>query len=243
VRSLEKKHAKIALEKQKNNEMIKDKNERENSKLLSRSFFLNLFFVCGVVVVGFFFFFSETIKQKEKGGGDTKTKQKRGLILKNYFFKKTKKQVRTNSSFLVAFTTETAGESEIAGHKSDALGVEGQEVGISEKPGDVGFGSFLEGHEGGGLPLHHCTRLVIRGGDFTDETLEGSLAHEGVDGALVLLDFAEGDGAGAPAELAFLLGLTGDGRGSVGLLLLDLLGGTSGLLDLLDGHFFFFFSR
>ena len=105
---------------------------------------------------------------------------------------------------------------EVTSHEGDALGVEGAEVGVAEEAGDVGFGRLLEGGDGGRLPAE---TVLVAGGELTDEALEGGLAHEEVGGLLVLLDLAEGDGAGSPAELLGAGGLGGLSLGGAGLLL------------------------
>ena len=118
---------------------------------------------------------------------------------------------------------------EITSHEGDTLGVESAEVGITEETSDVGFSCFLESSNGGSLPAE---TVLVAGGEFTDEALEGSLAHEEVSGLLVLLDLAEGDGAGSPAELLGARGLGGLSLSLTGLLLG--LGDSGGLCA---GHF------
>ena len=132
-----------------------------------------------------------------------------------FYFKQTK-SFFVFDAFLGALATEAAGELEIAGEEGDALGVEGQEVGVGEEAGDVRLGRLLEGGDGGRLPAE---TVLVAGGELTDEALEGSLAEEEVGGLLVLLDLAEGDGAGSPAELLGAGGLGGLGLGGAGLLL------------------------
>ena len=105
---------------------------------------------------------------------------------------------------------------EIASHEGDALGVEGAEVGVREETSDVGFSRFLEGSDGGGLPAE---TVFVASGELTDEALEGGLAHEEISGLLVLLDLAEGDSAGSPAELLGAGGLGGLSLSLAGLLL------------------------
>ena len=117
----------------------------------------------------------------------------------------------------------------ITSHEGDALGVESAEVGITEETSDVSFSGFLESSDGGSLPAE---TVLVAGGEFTDEALEGGLAHEEVSGLLVLLDLAEGDGAGSPAELLGARGLGGLSLSLAGLLLG--LGDSGGLCA---GHF------
>ena len=123
----------------------------------------------------------------------------------------------------------------ITSHEGDALGVEGAEVAVREETSDVSFSRFLESGDGGCLPAE--TGLVA-GGEFTDEALEGSLAHQQVGGLLVLLDLAEGDGAGSPAEL-----LGSGGLSSLSLSLAGLLLGLGDSGGLGAGHFLFFVRR
>ena len=118
---------------------------------------------------------------------------------------------------------------EVASHEGDALGVEGAEVGVREEASDVGFGGLLEGSDGGCLPAE---TVLVAGSELTDEALEGSLAHQEIGGLLVLLDLAEGDGAGSPAELLGAGGLSG-----LSLSLTGLLGGLGDSGGLGAGHF------
>ena len=133
--------------------------------------------------------------------------------------------------FLSTFTTETTGKLEITSHEGDTLGVESAEVGVAEEASDVRFSGFLESSDGGCLPAE---TVLVAGGEFTDEALEGGLAHEEISGLLVLLDLAEGDGAGSPAEL-----LGAGGLGGLGLSLAGLLLGLGDGGGLGAGHFFF----
>jgi len=97
---------------------------------------------------------------------------------------------------LVAVATDAAGEDHVAGLDGDALGVEAEKVGVLEEGDEVGLGSLLEGHDGGGLEAEVVLELV---GNLTNQALEGELADEKLGGALESLDLAEGDGAGAVA--------------------------------------------
>ena len=119
----------------------------------------------------------------------------------------------------------------ITSHEGDALGVEGAEVGVREEASDVSFGRFLESSDGGCLPTE---TVLVAGSELTDEALEGSLAHQKIGCLLVLLDLAEGDGAGSPAEL-----LGAGGLGSLGLSLAGLLLGLGDGGGLGAGHFCF----
>ena len=101
----------------------------------------------------------------------------------------------------------------------DALGMDGAEVGVLEDTDDVGLGGFLEGLDG----LRLEPQLVVHvSGDALDEALERGTREKHVDGLLVPLHLAEGDGTGLSSELPLLFNSSG---------------GRSCLLDGLgDGH-------
>ena len=48
---------------------------------------------------------------------------------------------------LSTLSADTAGELDVLGHDGDTLGVDGAQVGVFEESYEVGFGSFLEGHD------------------------------------------------------------------------------------------------
>jgi histone H3 len=83
---------------------------------------------------------------------------------------------------------------EILGHDGDSLGVDGAQVGVFEESDEVGFGGFLEGHDGGALESQVSLEFL---GDFSDQSLEGELSQQEISGLLVLSDFSEGDGSGS----------------------------------------------
>jgi len=58
---------------------------------------------------------------------------------------------------------------DVFGLDGDTLGVNSSQVGVFEERDEVGFGSFLESHDSGGLETK--IRLEILS-DFTNETLE-----------------------------------------------------------------------
>ena len=65
------------------------------------------------------------------------------------------------------------------------------EVGVFEQTDEVGFGGFLERHDGGGLE----SEILHPGlGDLADESLEGELADEKLGRLLVSTDLTESDG-------------------------------------------------
>merc|ERR1740120_540698 len=93
-----------------------------------------------------------------------------------------------------SLTTDSAGELHVLGHDGHTLGVDGAEVGVLEETDHVGFGSLLEGKDGGGLE----TELVsVLRSDLTDESLEGEFADEELSGFLESSDLTESDGAGS----------------------------------------------
>jgi histone H3 len=94
---------------------------------------------------------------------------------------------------LSTLSADTAGELDVLGHDGDTLGVDGAQVGVFEESYEVGLGSFLEGHDGGGLETEVSLEVL---GDFTDKTLEGQLADEELSALLVPPDFTESDGTG-----------------------------------------------
>ena len=68
-----------------------------------------------------------------------------------------------------AFSSDAAGKLDVFGHDGDALGVNGTEVGVLEKPNHVGLSCFLESEDRLGLEAQ--IRLVLLG-NFPDEALE-----------------------------------------------------------------------
>ena len=69
------------------------------------------------------------------------------------------------SSNLVALATEAAGQLDILGLDSDALGVDGAQVGVLEERDEVGLHGLLESADGGGLETEIALEVL---GDFTD---------------------------------------------------------------------------
>ena len=66
------------------------------------------------------------------------------------------------------------------------------EVGVFEETDEVGFGGFLERHDGGGLESEILHPVL---GDLADESLEGKLSDQKLGGLLVSSDLTESDGA------------------------------------------------
>ena len=90
---------------------------------------------------------------------------------------------------LSALTADTAGKLDVLGHDGDTLGVDGAQVGVFEESYEVGFGSFLEGHDSRALETEISFEVL---GDFTDQALEGKLADEELSALLVTTDFTKG---------------------------------------------------
>ena len=107
---------------------------------------------------------------------------------------------------LSTLSADTAGELDVLGHDGDTLGVDGAQVGVFEESYEVGFGSFLEGHDGRALETEISLEVL---GDFTDQALEGKLADEELSALLVTTDLTESDGS-RPVPVG-LLHSTGSG--------------------------------
>ena len=101
---------------------------------------------------------------------------------------------------LSTLSADTAGELDVLGHDGDTLGVDGAQVGVFEESYEVGLGSFLEGHDGGGLEAEISLEVL---GDFTDKTLEGEFTDEELSALLVTTDLTESYGTG-PVPVGFL---------------------------------------
>jgi len=108
---------------------------------------------------------------------------------------------------LSALPSDSSGQLDVLGHDGDALGVDGTEVGILEETDEVGFGSFLEGGDGG--PLEAELRLEILG-DLADQSLEGKLADEELGRLLESSDLSKGNGSG-PESMGLLDASSGNG--------------------------------
>ena len=94
---------------------------------------------------------------------------------------------------LSTLSADTAGELDVLGHDGDTLGVDGAQVGVFEESYEVGFGSFLEGHDSRALETEISFEVL---GDFTDQALEGKLADEELSALLVTADLTESYGTG-----------------------------------------------
>ena len=94
---------------------------------------------------------------------------------------------------LSTLSADTAGKLDVLGHDGDTLGVDGAQVGVFEESYEVGFGSFLEGHDSRALETEISFEVL---GDFTDQALEGKLADEELSALLVTTDLTEGNGTG-----------------------------------------------
>jgi len=101
-------------------------------------------------------------------------------------------EMRREGDILGTFTTDAAGQLDVLGHDGDALGVDGAEVGVLEESDEVGLGSLLQGHDGGGLEPEVSLEVLS---DLTDQTLEWRLADEQLRALLEAADLAECDRA------------------------------------------------
>ena len=101
---------------------------------------------------------------------------------------------------LSTLSADTAGELDVLGHDGDTLGVDGAQVGVFEESYEVGFGSFLEGHDSRALETEISFEVL---GDFTDQALEGKLADEELSALLVTTDLTESYGT-RPVPVGFL---------------------------------------
>ena len=114
---------------------------------------------------------------------------------------------------LSTLSADTAGKLDVLGHDGDTLGVDGAQVGVFEESYEVGFGSFLEGHDSRALETEISFEVL---GDFTDQALEGKLADEELSALLVTTDLTESDGTG-PVPVGLLDASGGGGRLASGL--------------------------
>ena len=110
---------------------------------------------------------------------------------------------------LSTLSADTAGELDVLGHDGDTLGVDGAQVGVLEESYEVGFGSFLESHDGRALETQISLEVL---GDFTDQALEGKLADEELSALLVTTDLTESYSTG-PVSVGLLD--TSCGRGGL----------------------------
>jgi hypothetical protein len=120
----------------------------------------------------------------------------------------------SENGYLGALTTDATGELNILGHDCHTLSVDRAQVGVFEQSNEISLSSFLKSKHGSGLKAK--IRLEILG-NFTDKTLEGSLADEKISGLLVLADLAKGDSSGTVT--VGLLHASGSGSGLAGSLL------------------------
>ena len=80
------------------------------------------------------------------------------------------------------------------GHDSDALGVDGAEVGVLEEANEVRLSGLLEGENRRALEAEVSLELL---GNLANQALERELADEELSGLLVSPDLAESDSAWA----------------------------------------------
>ena len=77
------------------------------------------------------------------------------------------------SKHLRSFSADSAGQLNILWHDSDALGVNGAQVGIFKQTNKVGFACFLKSHDSRALETQVGLEILS---DFTHKPLEGQLA-------------------------------------------------------------------
>jgi hypothetical protein len=87
-------------------------------------------------------------------------------------------------------------------HDRDAARMDGTEVGVLEEVDDVALGCLLHGEDGAGL---EAEALIAPHGDLADQALEREFSEQHVMPFLILVNFAEGDGAGAEFMRLLLL--------------------------------------
>ena len=63
----------------------------------------------------------------------------------------------------------------IFGHDGNAFGVNGAQIGIFKQTDEVGFGSFLQGHNSWALKSEICFEIL---GNFTYQTLKRQFANQ-----------------------------------------------------------------
>ena len=78
-----------------------------------------------------------------------------------------------NPMNLGTFPADAARQLNILGHDGNTLGVNSTQVGIFKETNEVGFRSFLQGQDSGGLEAQVVLE-VLR--NLADQALEGSLA-------------------------------------------------------------------
>ena len=76
---------------------------------------------------------------------------------------------------LRALAADPAGQLDVLGHDSDALGVDGAQVGVLEEADEVSLSSLLEREDGGALEAEVGLEVL---GDLTDQALERELADQ-----------------------------------------------------------------
>ena len=81
------------------------------------------------------------------------------------------------------------------------------QVGVLEESDQVGFGSFLESHDGGALESEIGFEIL---GDFSNQSLERKLSDQKFGGLLVPSDFSKSDGTWS--ESMWLLDTAGGWR-------------------------------
>ena len=91
---------------------------------------------------------------------------------------------------LSTLSTDASSQLDVLGHNSDALGVNGAEVGIFKQTNEVSFAGFLKCHHSRALEAQVSLEIL---GDFTHKSLERQLADEQLRALLIPSDLAKSD--------------------------------------------------
>lgn len=86
---------------------------------------------------------------------------------------------------LGALSANATSKLNVLGHDSDALGMDGAEVGVLEETDEIGLGSLLESKNGRRLETEIVLEVL---GDLTYKTLEWKLADKQLGALLELAD-------------------------------------------------------
>ena len=101
---------------------------------------------------------------------------------------------------LCSLSADSAGQLNVLGHDSDALGVDGTQVGVFKQTHKVSLASFLKSHHSRALETQIGLE-VLR--DFSHKTLEGQLADQQFGGFLITTDLTKSD-CTRPVTMRFL---------------------------------------
>ena len=102
----------------------------------------------------------------------------------------------------VAITSDSSREHHVLLHDSLPLSVNCAQVGVFKKTDDVGFGSLLDGKEGGGLEAQ--VRVVISA-HGPHKSLEGGSGQQIFETFLIPLYLSKNDSSGLKPDLSLLI--------------------------------------